>query len=515
MATADRSQRSVFSIVGLPPEVLAVAMAKYSRSVESIVDTIDELSEEKSAQFHEKWVLGYGDASVADMAVVAIALENVSILASKAVEDNRIASYQEKSTRYVQFDLDRFYRPPSVIALPKIGERYSSTVAKLFSSYERVSELMRQHYRSQYPRGDQSEGVYETRIKARSFDVSRYLLPTATLTNFGMIMSARSLRHAISKLKASPVEEIRAIGEEVQRAAVEPAYNPLQKKLEPLFSELATAGGERAKEIGALIQKTVKLQIAGAPTLVKRTEPKQYLADKDKAMREFAVKYLGNIGEPDRSYRVDLIESAPAPEDELIATLLYSASEFGFRQILRHVQQLSQEEKREIINAVQEKRSQWDWPSREFEVGQGFIFDTLMDYGAFRDLQRHRICTQINQPLGISHGYETPRDIQGEALNIYNEAMNEAASTFRAIAEAGQPAEAAYVIPLGYRKRTLFKMNLREMYHIVELRTKPGGHFSYRDLVYELFEQFRKQHPLLAEHMRAVKNIYEEDFFKR
>src|SRR3989344_8445748 len=120
------TQREIFGIMGLPPEVLAVAMAKYSRSKESIKVTIDDLTEEKSAKFHEKWVLGYGDASVADMALIAIALENVSILASKAIQDNRLASYQEKSTRYVDFDSSRYYRPPS--AMVKHAELYEKTV---------------------------------------------------------------------------------------------------------------------------------------------------------------------------------------------------------------------------------------------------------------------------------------------------------------------------------------------------------------------------------------------------
>mmetsp|Transcript_33295 Transcript_33295/g.54003 ORF Transcript_33295/g.54003 Transcript_33295/m.54003 type:complete len:531 (+) Transcript_33295:164-1756(+) len=511
----EKTKRSIFSIVGLPPEVLAVAMAKYSRSVESIKDTIDDLTEEKSAQFHEKWVLGYGDASVADMAVVAFALENISILASKAVEDNRLASYQEKSTRYVKFDIEKFYRPPAVLA-SSIGDQYEATIQALFAAYEEVSRHTQLFYRNKYPRtADQSEAVYETRIKARALDIARYVLPTATLTNFGMIMSARSLRHAISKLKGSPTEEFRAIGEEIQRASTEPAYNPQTKRLDPLFEELRTLCTEAKGTVDA-VQRTIKLQISGAPTLVRRTEPRPYFASKETVMKELAEGVLLDVPIVTLGIekRADMYDQVLTPEDELISTLLYAASRHSFRAIATKVRSMTAEAKKEILEKVQALRGQYDWPCREFEVGQGFIFDTLMDYGAFRDLQRHRICTQINQELGPAHGYEIPRDLDGDGLQLYQRVMTQAAKTYDAIA-AQFPGEAAYILPLAYRKRTLFKMNLRELYHIVELRTKPGGHFSYRELVYDMFEQFRKLHPMLAADMRAVKMDFDDDFFKR
>ncbi|MEK7532186.1 MAG: FAD-dependent thymidylate synthase [Patescibacteria group bacterium] len=520
------SDRDIFALVGLPPEVLAVAMAKYSRSQEGIKYTIDELTEEKSAAFHEKWVLGYGDASVADMAMVAIALENVSILASKVVEDNRLACFQEKSTRYVPFDPTRHYKP---VAILNSHHRalYESTLKMLYDAYQKTVDRMIEWYGAQFPKPeDKTEKEFAAKLRARALDVARYYLPTATLTNFGMIMSARALRHCISKLLGHPTAEMRAIGEEIRLAAINPAYNPQAKKLEPLLEKLSKNADERTAKLAEEIQAIVTLQIQGAPTLVKHNEPKEYLMEKDKTVRMLAEKILKGViarrpkadeaipsgqAEP----RVTFLGRPIAPEDELVATLLYRGSTLPFTAILERVEKLSPATKQIVIDAVQDKRSDHDWPSREFEVGQYFIFDTLMDYGAFRDLQRHRICTQINQELGTEHGYEIPRDLpEAGLLEEYQEVMERAKAAYELIAD-DLPHEAQYVIPMAFRKRTLFKMNLREFFHIVELRTKSGGHFSYRALVYEMYEQVKATHPALVKSLRAVKINWEEDFYKR
>ncbi len=510
MTTPPR-QREIFSIVGLPPEVLAVAMAKYSRSPRSIKETIDELTEEKSAEFHEKWVLGYGDASVADMAMVAMALENISILASKVIQDNRIASYQEKSTRYVKFDSSSYYRPRNVME-SKYGARYVATADMLYRTYNVVTDGMIAFYRKQYPKpAELTDKLYEAKLKARSLDVARYLLPAGTLTNFGMIMSARSLRHAISKMKGHPLQEVREIADEVQAAAVNPAYNPQKAKVEPLLEALM----EKASDEAVALNQVLSLQIKGAPTLVKFTEPKPYFNNVTSVgaqyARELGVGSPRNTNEP----RVEYIAEKIEPEDELVATVLFCGSDVSFRRILERVKTLSDDKKREIITAVQQHRGDHDWVTRHFEVPGSLIFDTLFDYGAFRDLQRHRLTTQINQPLTVNHGYEVPRDLEDAGLlPIHRQAMEEAAGVVRTMAKDFSE-ESRYLIPLGFRKRTLFKMNLREFHHFVELRSKSGGHFSYRALVYDMYEQVKKAHPLLVEHLRAVKMNFAQDFYKR
>ena len=508
---SNQAARDIFAIAGLPPEVLAVAMAKYSRSKESIRTTIAELTEEKSAEFHEKWVLGYGDASVADMAIIAIACENVSILASKSIEDNRLAAYQEKSTRYVDFDSTRYHRPPAVMA--KHAELYERTVNDLFATYRSLLGELIQYMQKRFPKPvDITNKAYETKLKARSLDAVRYLLPTATLTNFGMIMSARSLRHAIAKLMTSPYQEIKEIGKEIRQAALAPAHNPRSEKLKSELHSLLNASPNHKDHIEQIINST-SLDIKGAPTLIKHTDPSEYLLKTNNKLTELAAKILkGAPVQP--SPRVDYIE-LHAYEDELVTTLLYGATNYPYRQILEAVCELSELQKEEIIDFVAECRGQHDQPRREYEIGGQFIFDVFMDYGAFRDLQRHRMCTQINQPLTIEHGYETPFELKDAGLT---EPFNEAISRFREaydVIRREVGLEADYMIPLAFKKRTLYKMDLREFYHIVELRSKPGGHMSYRNIVLDMYNLVKKQHPMLVKHLRVVIPNYDEDFFKR
>ena len=511
------NQREIFSIAGLPPEVLAVAMAKYSRSHASIKETIEELTEEKSAQFHEKWVLGYGDASVADMAVIPLALENVSILASKVVEDNRLAAYQEKSTRYIPFDPTRYHTPEEIAANPRALTIFTEGIQELMNAYEQVMRRMTEYYGQSYPKPtEMKDKAYANKCRARALDVARYLLPTATLTNFGMIINARSLRHAISKLLGHPLKEMNDIGREIEEAATHPAYNPQLKKLAPLLENLlgSTSEPHRIHEL----KRQLMLQVKGAPTLVKYTQPKEYLMKKREVMKKWVAQLLSGISNRESKIeepRVDYITEAISPEDELVSTLLYAESTLPFRTILGAVRELPERTKERIIGDVQQHRAPHDWPSREFEAGQGMMFDTLFDFGAFRDIQRHRLTTQIHQELSILHGYEDPRDIGEAGVGpLFH-------STMKANQERGAQLEtmvgraSQYLIAMGWKKRTLFKMNLRELYHIVELRTKSGGHFSYRDLCYEMYEKVKAAHPLLVRDLRAVKIDFPNEFFER
>ncbi len=511
-------KREIFSIAGLPPEVLAVAMAKYSRSSASIKETIDELTEEKSAEFHEKWVLGFGDASVADMAVIPLALENVSILASKVIEDNRMASYQEKSTRYQPFNIDRFFVPEE-LQDPADRSLYDDGIKDLMQGYETITEAMLAYYTKTYSKpSEMTEKAYANKCRARALDVARYLLPAATLTNFGMITNARELRHCVSKLLAHPLLEMQIIGKEIQNAATTNAYNPQLKKIEPLLDRLL--GSTSEPHLIQELRQQLSLQVKGAPTLVKHTEPRQYLSEKKKTMKQWAEKLevgsqKSESGKLRIEPRVDYLDGSIAPEDELIATLLYAESTLPFRTILETVRALPLETKQDLLDSVQNKRGSHDWVSREFEVGQGMMFDTLFDYGAFRDLQRHRITTQINQELTTAHGYEIPRDLEDAGLlEQYTQLMDRNRTRVETLrSHVGQASQ--YLIALGWKKRTLFKMNLRELYHMVELRTKSGGHFSYRDLCYELYEAVKAVHPLLVRDLRAIKMDFPKEFFER
>ena len=212
------TQRRVYLLTGLPEEVTAVAFAKCSRSPKPFDEIASDLNQDKSRKFHEQWVMGYGHSSVAEHAVVHLALENISILATKAVEDTRLASFTEKSTRYQKFDLNRCYRDEQL--MQQHGPLVESTLDQLFRTYalvhESVSELMKQ----KNPRvADEKESAYATKINALACDVARYVLPVGTLTNVGVTINARSLEHCITKLLSHSLQEMREIGAEMKSTA--------------------------------------------------------------------------------------------------------------------------------------------------------------------------------------------------------------------------------------------------------------------------------------------------------
>lgn len=508
----ESHDRDIFAIAGIAPEVQAVAFAKYSRSQESVKTVLADLTNEKSAEFHEKWVIGYGDASVADMAQVAIAMENVSIVVSKALEDHRLASYQEKSSRYVPFDPTRYHKPEVFMADPELAAEYTSAVEKLLNGYVKLTDGMIEYYGRQYPRPEEiPEKIYANKLRARALDVARYAMPICTLTNLGFVASARELRYIISKLAASPYGEVRAVAAEIKRAALEPAYNPTKNKVDPLLIQLSELG--TPDQVVEELREAMNLSVAGAPTLIKHTEPREYLNKKDK-FAKIAAMFLGDEAPPYEEPRVDLVTGL-SPEDELITGLLYPHTTISLREISERVAKLTTAQKQTLIATINSERGQYDNLSREFEVGNFFLFDTLMDFGAFCDLQRHRLTSQLNQPITPMHGFEVPRDLtEAGLLPLYQELMEANATSYYKLA-AINPDEARYLLAKAWRKRTLFKMNLRELYHLVELRTKSGGHFSYRALAYEMYEKTRAEHPLLVEHLRPVKMNFDADFFGR
>src|SRR5512147_146154 len=232
----------------LSPEVIAVAFAKTSRSPESFREIAAGLTDEKSAEFHDKWVVGYGHASVAEHAVLHLALENISRLAIEAIESNRLASYTEKSTRYQLFEREGYYAPP-VIAASKYADLYRDTIHLLFDTYFASIEPVRAVILKKYPRHEgENEKKYEGRIRSKWIDNCRYLLPTATLANVGMTANARVLEHAISKLMSHPLEEVREIGGEMKRVAqIEvPTLVKYANRSEYLAKQLAVGGRQLA-----------------------------------------------------------------------------------------------------------------------------------------------------------------------------------------------------------------------------------------------------------------------------
>jgi thymidylate synthase ThyX len=477
-------ERPVFALRNLPEEVVAVLFAYYSRSRDSLRQNLlrliqdrdldlgerlawagadrEELAlaRQKAAEFHAKWVVGYGHASVAEHAVVHLALEDVSIVASKLVEDARLASFTEKSTRYVQFDREKFYREPRVMA-SRHARRYEETCRHLLETYTRLTEPVIRAIRQDLPRADgQTERGYEAACRAQACDILRYLLPAATLTNIGMTANGRVLEHLIRKLLSHPLAEARVLG-----AAVK----------------------EEARQI--------------IPTLLKYADANAYQADTVPAIRAAAGRILAGAV-PDAAPGVSLVRWPEDAETQLAAAILYGASSHRWPQVLAAAAALAPAARAELVDEYLRRRGPHDQPLRALEH-LTYTFDILVDFGAFRDIQRHRMVTQTPQESTAIHGYSTPPEIERYGLAAeYAACMARAREAFEALA-ADFPCEAAYVLPLAFKKRVLFTWNLREMVHFIELRSARQGHASYRRIAQQVFRELERVQPLLAKYIRV------------
>jgi len=476
--------RPIFALKNLPEEVVAVLFAYYSRSRESLRRNLlkliqekdldleerlqwaakdqDELARarQKAKEFHEKWVVGYGHASVAEHAVAHLAIEDVSIVVSKIIEDTRLASYTEKSTRYVVFDRDKFYRVPCLMAA-RHARLYEDTCGFLLENYTRLIEPVVNAIKRETPREEkQTEGGYETACRAKSCDILRYVLPAATLTNIGVTINGRVLEHLITKLLSHPLEE--------------------------------------SREIGALMKAEAQKII---PTLLKYADFNAYMAETHQAMEALATEqFAGSL--PKEAPDVSLVWYPEDAEDQLVAAILYGYCAHPFRQVEERVQKLSREEKERVIDEYLTRRGKYDQPLRALEH-LTYTFDILVDFGAFRDIQRHRMATQTPQELGPHHGYSTPPEVARYGLlPTYEECMARAMEAYRNIAR-DFPREAQYVLPLAFRKRVLFTWNLREIHHFVQLRSAKQGHVSYRHIAQQVFREVERVHPLLAKYIRV------------
>ena len=484
--------RPVFVVQNLPEEVVAVLFAYYSRSRESlrrnllklltdqdldmasrvVVEEDDEAklanARARARQFHEKWVVGYGHASVAEHAVAHIAVEDVSIVTSKIIEDNRLASYTEKSTRYVVFDPEKYYKAPELVGT-SYAAPYHEAVGAMMRAYAELTPRAIEEIKRRTPRQEgQTEAGYNTACKAKACDLLRYVLPAATFTNIGVTVNGRALEHMITKLLSHPLRE--------------------------------------AREIGAAIkQESVKV----IPTLLKYAEPNAFIAETNREMSRFVAQLMSGReasdekkDAPPQANRATIVHYDAEAENKLVAAILYEYTQASAATVEARVRAMKQEEKERVIDEYLSRRGKWDEPLRALEHIY-YTFDLLVDYGAYRDIQRHRMATQTNQLLTNAHGYETPPELVEYGYGAtFNELVERGSEAYEKI--AGEfPYEAQYVLPLAFRKRALFTWNLRSLHHFISLRSARQGHVSYRDIAQQVYYEIKRVHPLLARYIRV------------
>ncbi len=509
-----RNQTEVFAVHGADPEVLAYAMAKYSRSSLSMKESLREISSQRAEQFLNTFYFQYGHRSIADLAHVAFAVERLSLLAAIVLVDEQRWDGQERSTRYQNFKKSGWYMPE--FGDDASGERlYTETVERLFEGYHRVSEGVFFSLKEKTKKPDElKQEAFERTLRARAFDVARYLLPLATNTSLGQIVNARTLETQVSRLLSDRHAEIRELGERLRGAATGVAWNVHAEELQELYAELRGIRPELATEAEALLGREVKV----APTLVKYATPNAYGMETRRELEQAAAELMGGAGVAEAPV-VDLVERTEPLEVEIAATLLYGACHYPFRQVRDRVAELKEGQRNEIIALGVKHRGRHDELLREFAAGQALRFDILMDIGGFRDMHRHRRCVQVLQGFTAAHGFEVPEGV-GEAglVSEYEGALRAAHEAFAALTAGKAPeaeGTAQYLLPLGTRCRALFKMDFAEALYISELRSQPQGHFSYRRVAWEMYRAVERQHPALAQYFRVTDFNEPVDLLKR
>jgi thymidylate synthase ThyX len=462
----------------LSPETIAVAFAKTSRSPESFRDIAAELSDEKSAQFHEKWVVGYGHASVAEHAILHIAFENVSRVAIEAIEGNRLASYTEKSTRYQKWGPDDFTIPPELDNHP-LRDEFARTVRLLFSAYAESLDPVKNLILSKSPRRDnESDEGYDRRIRSQYVDRCRFLLPAAANANVGMTANARVIEMTIRKMLSHPLAEVREIGESM-------------------------------KEVSK----------AETPTLVKYADANEYLVETTNELYMESASLLANLQEqaPVIHNWCDLIDYDEGGEDKILAAAIYRFGEMGYADALAHVKSLLQNERERLAETLLGKLSKYDVPLRELEYA-AYTFDLVMDQGAYAEFKRHRMMTQTPQRLTTRLGFTTPRLITEAGVGSRYEAAMESAIQMYEKLHAFDPDVAQYIVPNGFNRRVLAQFNLREAFAFCQLRTAANAHFSIRRVAQKIYEDISRVHPLLSKYMKLREETWqsvEENYFSK
>jgi thymidylate synthase ThyX len=487
--TETDSTTNVYAVHGAEPEVQAYAMAKYSRSALSMKESLRQINGEKAEKFLNTYYFQYGHRSIADLAHIAFAVEQLSLLAAIILVDEQRWDGQERSTRYQDFKHATFYTPPEWPD-ERLKHQYTTCIERLFEVYNEITEPVFDHLKHiQAKPSDMSQEAYERTLRARTFDVCRYLLPLATNTSLGQIVNARTLESQIARLLSDPHEEVRQLGARLKTAATEPAYNVNVEHMETVLDRVWELDPDLAEQINRALLRDIRV----APTLVKYADPNDYRISTRNELISAAKELLRKI--PVSSIPgVDMLDEDP-PDIAIATTLLYEHSHHSYRHIKSVVESLPGNERSDIIALGLKHRGKHDELLKAFAVGQQFRFDILMDIGSYRDLHRHRRCIQITQDFTPEHGFATPALLCSAGVEaIYTDAMLNARVAYGVLSTA-RAETAEYVIPLGFRKRTLFAMDLAEASYITELRTSPAGHFSYREIAWNMYSAIIARYP--------------------
>ena len=469
----------VFALVNLPEVVKGALFARYSRSSKSLrrlfldefVGDLDMAGDQtvdatvglrRAEELYEKVFFEYGDDSVAQLGGVHLACEQASNLLTKVLEWGRLASYLEQSTRYVGYDgrlggRYRYYRDPAVLS-SVFGTRYVGDLDRMFDAYAELIGKVTDHVRDVTPRqASDSDFVWRQAIRAKALDATRGILPAAAVSNVGIYGSGQAFEALLLRMRSHPLPEA-------------------QHYAELMLHELR-------KVIPSFLRRVDIPDRGGAWS--------DYLGDTRSATATLAEQLFGTA-DVEAADTVTLTDWDPDAEDKLVAAALYAHTHLPEHQLLDRVKPLGADDKVAVLRAyVGDRSNRRHKPGRGFER-IGYRFDVLSDYGAFRDLQRHRMLTIEWQRLTPGHGYVRPElvDAAGGA-SMFDAAMERSAALHDDLATLF-PEQASYAVAMAYHVRYVMQMNAREAMHLIELRSGPQGHPSYRRVALEM-------HRLIAE----------------
>jgi thymidylate synthase ThyX len=477
-------------------------MSRYSRTDKSMREIfLDEFLKNKNRgeEFYNRVLLEYGDDSVAELGEAQIAIEGLSNIAVKKIEDRRIGlSYLEKSSRYVVWNKKengkyRFYRDPEIMK-SRFADMYEDSCNFSFDIYSKNIEPMVNYVREKYPIEkysfkDSADGkekifsklknqsdiksanmIYRGSTKAKALDILRGLLPASTLTNVGITGNGRAFEYLLTVLGSSDLKEEQDLASKIK------------KELDTTIKSFVRRADDKYGKAFQRYLKDVK--------------------NKSRAVTRKEIK-----SNPIKGSVTNLVdyESEKIAMDKIIASIMYEQSpSTSYQNILQQVKKISKENKIKIVNEfIQIRKNRRHRPSRAFE-NTYYTFDLCNNFGMFRDLHRHRTLTLERQLLTTDHGYNIPNEIKILGIERdFKDCMNKTKGTFEKIRKK-YPEQGQYVVNFGYNYPYFMKFNLREACHLIELRTVPQGHIDYRRVAQQMFKQINKVHPNLSKIMKYV-----------
>jgi len=492
---------SVFAVTTPQQVDRGALMSRYSRTDKSMRRVfLDEFltNKKRGEEFYTRVLIEYGDDSVAELGAAQIAVEGLSNIAVKKIEDRRIGlSYLEKSSRYVAWNkkengVYKFYRDSTIMS-SKFADNYLESCNLDFDVYAKNIEPMIEYVRKKYPIEKYSfkdsngvekqftklkdskdvksaEIIYRGSTKAKALDILRGLLPASTLTNVGITGNGRAFEYLLTILHSSDLEEEKMLATKIKHE----------------------------------LDSTIK-------SFVRRSDDKygkamqNYLQNIRKTALKFTQRHVsGNLPKRSLTKLVDY-EPESVAIDKVVTAILYEQSPgIPYYKILSIVKKMTLGKKNQMLLTFSKlRKNRRHRPGRAFEM-VNYTFDLINNFGMFRDFHRHRVLTLERQLLTTNHGFKMPKEISILGIDKdFKDCMYKSKEVFDMLRKK-YSAHAQYVVNFAYNYPYFMRLNLREACHLIELRTVPQGHVDYREVAQNMFKEIKKVHPNLSKIIKYV-----------